>query len=73
MTMGPQSEDPVATQACFHKLAELLKQLQSQYQHSSHPFKDLQYLSMGMTGDLEIAIAEGSHWIRIGTGLFGHR
>jgi PLP dependent protein len=37
------------------------------------PLKDLAWLSMGMTGDFEIAIEEGAHFIRIGTGLFGAR
>jgi len=30
-------------------------------------------LSMGMTGDMEAAIAEGATWIRIGTAIFGKR
>lgn len=34
---------------------------------------DLAWLSMGMTADFEIAIEEGAHFLRIGTGLFGAR
>ncbi len=34
---------------------------------------DIKYLSMGMTGDFEIAIEEGANIIRIGTGIFGER
>ena len=34
---------------------------------------DLDTLSMGMSGDLEVAIAEGSTMVRIGTDLFGKR
>ncbi len=34
---------------------------------------DMKYLSMGMTGDFEIAIEEGSNMVRIGTGIFGER
>ena len=30
-------------------------------------------LSMGMTGDYEIALEEGSTHVRVGTGIFGHR
>jgi hypothetical protein len=30
-------------------------------------------LSMGMSGDLEEAIAEGATWVRIGTAIFGER
>jgi pyridoxal phosphate enzyme (YggS family) len=35
--------------------------------------KSFQYLSMGMSGDYEIAIEEGSNMIRIGTAIFGER
>ncbi len=73
MTMGPQSENPVETRQCFHTLAQMLKDLRALYAGQPHPFSDLQFLSMGMTGDLEIAVEEGSHWLRIGTGLFGGR
>ena len=34
---------------------------------------DLVECSMGMSGDLDIAIEEGSTMVRVGTGLFGHR
>lgn len=34
---------------------------------------NIKYLSMGMTGDFEIAIKEGSNMIRVGTGIFGER
>lgn len=34
---------------------------------------DLDTLSMGMTGDMEAAIAEGATWVRIGTAIFGPR
>jgi hypothetical protein len=42
---------------------------------SLRKFKNIKmkYLSMGMTGDYEIAIKEGSNMIRIGTGIFGPR
>lgn len=33
----------------------------------------LQTVSMGMSGDFELAVAEGSTMVRIGSGLFGHR
>jgi hypothetical protein len=38
-----------------------------------HPRLDLSELSMGMSGDFEIAIEEGSTLVRIGTALFGAR
>ena len=53
-------------QAAFQGLAGLLKTLQG-----PHPHMDT--LSMGMSGDLELAIAEGATIVRVGTGIFGPR
>lgn len=53
----------------FAKLAKLLKQLQN----LSPELATLDTLSMGMSGDLEAAIAEGATLIRIGTDIFGQR
>lgn len=50
----------------FATLRQLLQQLQT----AGHP---LDTLSMGMSDDVEAAIAEGAHWVRIGTALFGAR
>mgnify|MGYP003565057545 CR=1 FL=1 len=33
----------------------------------------MRFLSMGMSGDYEIAIEEGSNMVRVGTAIFGHR
>ena len=33
----------------------------------------MDYLSMGMTGDYEVAIEEGANIVRVGTGIFGAR
>ncbi|ASP38146.1 YggS family pyridoxal phosphate-dependent enzyme [Bacterioplanes sanyensis] len=56
--------DALATQ--FDHMQTLLAQLQPQ-----HPSADT--LSMGMSGDLELAIAHGSHQVRVGTDIFGAR
>ncbi len=75
MTMGPmepmQDLEPSLDEArqCFRELNQLLKV----HRKPSGPLKDLAWLSMGMTGDFEVAIEEGAHFIRIGTGLFGAR
>jgi PLP dependent protein len=53
-----------AVRASFRLLAGLFRQL---------PPECRQVLSMGMTGDFEIAIAEGSTMVRVGTGIFGPR
>lgn len=61
MTVGPTTADPGATRRAFATVRTLADQL------------DLQGCSMGMSGDLEIALAEGTTLVRIGTALFGER
>lgn len=64
----PQPSDDFAQQrAWFHQTKELLTQIN---QHLTTP---MDTLSMGMTGDMEAAIAEGTTWLRIGTAIFGSR
>ncbi len=53
----------------FRRAADLLKQLQC----FSPALASLDTLSMGMSGDMEAAIAEGATWLRIGTAIFGPR
>jgi pyridoxal phosphate enzyme (YggS family) len=60
----PEPTDDVAAQhAAFARLRQLRDDLAL----------DLDTLSMGMSHDLEAAIAEGATWVRIGTALFGAR
>lgn len=61
MTVPPWSEDPEQSRPYFRRLAELGKQY------------GLPQLSMGMSGDFEVAIQEGATVIRVGTALFGPR
>ncbi|MDO9619627.1 MAG: YggS family pyridoxal phosphate-dependent enzyme [Pseudomonas sp.] len=63
MTIPEPTDDPRAQRAAFARLSEL--------QHGLN--LDLDTLSMGMSHDLEAAIAEGATWVRIGTALFGAR
>ncbi|MDT4849624.1 Pyridoxal phosphate homeostasis protein [compost metagenome] len=63
MTIPEPTDDQAAQHAAFARLREL--------QESLH--LDLDTLSMGMSHDLEAAIAEGATWVRIGTALFGAR
>lgn len=53
----------------FHKLARALADLRQQ-EPGAGP---LDTLSMGMSGDLESAIAEGATWVRVGSAIFGDR
>ena len=63
MTIPEPTDDPSEQRAAFARLRELQQNLNL----------DLDTLSMGMSHDLEAAIAEGATWARIGTALFGAR
>lgn len=66
----PDPDQPEAQlRLSFRKLANALKTLKQQYPEAG----PLDTLSMGMSGDLEMAIAEGATWVRVGTALFGAR
>jgi uncharacterized pyridoxal phosphate-containing UPF0001 family protein len=66
MTLAIHSTDPVEVRGCFRRLRELRDQAVLQ----GH---DLPKLSMGMSGDFPLAIAEGATEVRIGTAIFGRR
>jgi len=68
MTIAPLDENPETARTCFRQLRVLRDDLARQ-----HPHLDFHELSMGMSGDFEIAIEEGSTLVRIGTALFGAR
>ena len=68
MTIAPLDENPETARGCFRRLRNLRDELMRMY-----PRIDLRELSMGMSGDFEIAIEEGSTLVRIGTALFGAR
>ncbi len=67
MTVPPWTADPEIARPHFRRLRELKAQCE---QILGAP---LPHLSMGMTGDFEIAIEEGATIVRIGTALFGAR
>lgn len=67
MTIAPLDEDPEVARVAFERLRGLRDRLAELY---SMPLAEL---SMGMTGDLEAAIAAGSTQIRVGTALYGER
>jgi len=69
MTMPPYFYQPEKVQPFFAALRELRDQLKEQ----SLPNVSLDELSMGMTGDFEVAIKEGATLVRIGTAIFGER
>jgi pyridoxal phosphate enzyme (YggS family) len=69
MTMPPWDLDPEASRPWFAALRQLRDDLSGQ----SFPESSLKELSMGMTGDFEVAIEEGATIVRIGTAIFGER
>lgn len=66
MAIPEPTPDERLQRSRFSALKEILRQLQQQ-----HPGLDT--LSMGMSEDLEAAIAEGSTLVRVGTAIFGER
>ena len=66
MTLPPFSHDPEDSRAYFRRLRELRDTLQTVW-------PDLVELSMGMSGDYEVAVEEGATMVRVGTALFGER
>ena len=69
MTIGPNTKDIKKTQNAFNSLRKTKENLNRQLPAN----KRLAELSMGMSGDYDIAIKEGSTMIRLGTALFGKR
>ncbi len=69
MTMPPFFNAPDRVRPFFRQLREIRDQLQK----LDLPGVNLTELSMGMTGDFEVAIAEGATFVRIGTAIFGER
>lgn len=67
MTMAPYSEDPEKARPIFSELRKLRDELAVK---TGHPLPEL---SMGMSGDFEVAIEEGATIVRIGSSIFGHR
>lgn len=66
MTIPPASDEPGQQRRWFAEARQVYEQLASQH-------AGIDTLSMGMSADLEAAIAEGSTLIRVGTALFGAR
>lgn len=67
MTMAPYTDDEEVIRSCFRSLRLLLGELNA----GGFYREPLRELSMGMTNDYRIAIAEGATYLRIGTALFG--
>ncbi len=69
MTMPPFSDNPENSRPYFRKLKELTRQIGKE----NLPGVSMDELSMGMSGDFEVAIEEGATLVRVGTAIFGER
>jgi PLP dependent protein len=69
MTIPPYYDQPELARPFFQRLAALRQRIANQHL----PGVGMEELSMGMTGDFEVAIEEGATLVRIGTAIFGPR
>ena len=68
MTVAPFTDNPEENRPIFRSLRESLLSLQNKF-----PSLPLTELSMGMSGDYEVAVEEGATIIRVGSFIFGER
>lgn len=69
MTMPPYSDKPEDARPYFRVLRELAESIAKE----NIPGVSMQNLSMGMSGDFEVAVEEGATMVRVGTAIFGER
>ena len=69
MTIAPYVEDPEQNRCHFRNLRDLSIDIAKQNIDNVSMYD----LSMGMTGDYEVAVQEGATFVRVGTGIFGER
>ena len=69
MTIAPYVDDPEDNRKYFRAIRELSVDITSENIDNV----SMDFLSMGMTGDFEVAIEEGATHVRVGTGIFGER
>jgi pyridoxal phosphate enzyme (YggS family) len=70
MTIAPNTGDEKVLRSAFRLLVQLQQELERRFPAGCHGWD---CLSMGMSGDFEIAIEEGSTMVRVGTSIFGER
>ena len=69
MTVAPFTENPEENRVYFKGLKDLLVDINNKKIDNIN----MSELSMGMTGDFEVAVEEGATIVRVGTGIFGER
>jgi uncharacterized pyridoxal phosphate-containing UPF0001 family protein len=68
MTMPPLGLDPEESRRYFQRLRSLRDHLATHF-----PLADWHELSMGTSGDFEVAVEEGASLVRVGTAILGAR
>lgn len=68
MTMAPFTTDPESVRPVFRRVRLLREALRDRF-----PAQEWSHLSIGMSGDFEVAIEEGATMVRLGTVIFGPR
>lgn len=71
MTIAPHMENTMEIRSIFSCLREIYLDIQRENKYNNRI--TMQYLSMGMSNDYEIAIEEGSNLVRVGRAIFGDR
>lgn len=69
MTIAPYVEDPEDNRQYFAQL----RQLSVDISEKNIDNVSMDFLSMGMSGDYQVAVSEGATYVRVGTGIFGER
>lgn len=69
MTIAPYVTDPEENRPIFRKMRELFIDIKAENMDNI----SMNVLSMGMTGDYQVAVEEGATMVRVGTGIFGAR
>ncbi len=69
MTVAPYTDHPEENRIYFAGIRKLFEEIRAQQSGNIA----MQYLSMGMSGDFEEAILEGSNMVRVGSAIFGKR
>lgn len=69
MTIAPYTENPEENRKYFRALRELAVDIGEKNIDNV----TMNFLSMGMTGDYQVAVEEGATLVRVGTGIFGAR
>lgn len=69
MLIAPFADDPETVRPIFRRMKEIFDSTKN----NNYDNVEMQYLSMGMSGDYVVAIEEGANMVRIGSGIFGAR